>query len=140
MHPIPGVVEKNVIQSALNYVRNFLHRDRDQQKRIESLETQLAEERSGKLAFEKLTSELECRPEDDHMYWKKDHSAGPFCPTCLHSDQKLIPLINGNREGAFYCNIHQQCFETEELRQRIRTRVRHPRPPSRFGPHSWMGS
>src|SRR5712664_4610974 len=117
MAPITGIFEKKVAESVWAYIRGWFTRNRDQKKRIETLEAELAEARSGKSAFEKLMNGLACRPEDDHMYWKKDSSAGPFCPTCLHSDQKLIPLIHGNREGSFFCNIHQQFFETDVLRQ-----------------------
>jgi hypothetical protein len=141
MDPITGMVEKNVIQSAWNYVRNWFHRGRDQRKRIEFLETQLNEERSGKIAFEKLVSELDCRPADDHMYWKKNGSGGPYCPLCLHGDEKLMPLTHGNRDGCFYCRIHNHNFETEELRERdrqaIQNRAAAGRRRSRFGPTQW---
>ena len=122
------------------YIRGWFTRNRDQKKQIEVLQAQLAEERSGKLAFEKLMSELECRPADDSMYWKKDGSGGPYCPLCLHGDQKLMPLTHGNRDGSFYCRIHEHFFETEELRQRsrqtARDRAQAGRRLSRFGPWS----
>jgi hypothetical protein len=128
MHLMPGV-EKKVAASAWDYVLRWFSRNRDLKGQVASLEAQLAEERSGKLAFEKLMGELVCRPEDDHMYWKTDGSAGPYCPLCLHGGGKLMPLTHGNREGSFYCRIHEHFFQTEELRQRAPIVVRSPRPP-----------
>jgi hypothetical protein len=133
------VVEKKVAESAWAYIRGWFTRNRDLKKQVETLQAQLAEERSGRLAFEKLMSEIVCRPQDDSMYWKKDGSGGPYCPLCLHEKQKLIPLTHG-REGAFYCRLHDHFFETEDLRMRDRERARHqPRGPSYGGPNSWMG-
>ena len=133
MHPIPGVVEEKVARFTWAYVCKRFNRNRDLQRQVESLQAQLAEERSGKLAFETLIGGLVCRPEDDHMYWKRDGSGGPYCPTCLHGDKTLMPLIHGNRDGCFYCNIHKQHFETEELRQRTRNIVRQSSRPRRYG-------
>ena len=141
MEPITGMVEKKVAESLWTVVRNWFQRNRDQQKRIESLQAQLAEVRSGKLAFEKLMSELVYRSEDDHMYWEKDGSGGPYCPLCLHGDEKLMPLTHGNRDGCFYCRIHDHHFETDDLRQRerqaIQNRAQGGRRPSRFGRTQW---
>jgi hypothetical protein len=126
MHPIPGVVEKKVAQSLGTWIRNRFNRYRDQEKRIESLEAQPVEARSGTLAFEKELAELVCRPEDDHMYSKKDGSGGPYCPLCIHADKRLIPLIHGF-EGSFYCRLHEQFFETQERRTRRSNYVPRPR-------------
>lgn len=126
MHPIPGVVEKKVAQSAWTYVRTWFKRNRDLQKQVESLQAQLAEERTGKLAFEKLMGELVCHPENDNMYWKIDGSGGPYCPLCLHSDQKLIPLTHGF-EGSYYCRLHDHFFKTQECRIRRSNYVARPR-------------
>lgn len=140
MEPISGVVEKKIAEGAWTIVRRWFTRYRDQKKRIKALEAELAEERSGKSAFEKLMSELECRPEDDSMYWKKDGRGGPYCPLCLHHNKTLGPLTHGNRDGSFYCRIHDHYFETNELRQRereaARNRAQARRRPSRFGPWS----
>ncbi|SRR5712692_1394573 len=142
MDPKSGVVEKKVAEGIWSVVRGWFTRNRDLKKQVETLQAQLAEERSGGLAFEKLMSEVECRPEDDNMYWNKDpRKGGPYCPLCLHADKKLIPLTNGNREGAFYCRIHDHFFETEELRMREREAARNraqPRQPGYGGPHGWM--
>ena len=102
MLTIPGVFLKKAAQSALDYCRNWYHRNRDLKKQVSLLQAQLVEERSGNLAFEKMMSELVCRTEDDSIYWKKDGSGGPYCPLCLHSDKKLIPLSHGNRDRSFY--------------------------------------
>jgi len=139
MDPITGVVEKKVAETAWACVRGWFTRNRDLKKQIEILQSQLAEARSGHLAFEKLMSELECRPNDDNMYWKKDASGGPYCPLCLHGNRKLIPMTHG-REGTFYCRIHDHYFETEEHRECEREAARNraqPRQPS-YGPHGWM--
>src|ERR1700722_12670592 len=118
MHPIPGVFEKKAAQSAWDYFRNWYHRNRDLKKQVSLLQAQLVEERSGNLAFEKMMSELVCRTEDDSIYWKKDGSGGPYCPLCLHSDKKLIPLSHGNRDRSFYCRLHEHTFAMEGLRKR----------------------
>lgn len=141
MDPITGLVEKKAAESVWAYIRRFFTRDRDQKERIKFLEAELAESRSGKLAFEKLVGDLTCRPDDDSMYWKKDGSGGPYCPLCLHQNKQLIPLTHA-REGAFYCRIHDHHFETDERRQRdrqaVQDRANAQRRPSRFGPNSWM--
>ena len=141
MDPVTVAVEKKVAASAWDYILGWFTRNRDQKKKIEALEAELADVRSGQSAFEKLMSELVCRPKDDHMYWKKDGSGGPYCPLCLDVDKKRVPLIHGNRNGCFECNIHQQSFETDELRQRERQaildRAAAGRRRSRFGPTQW---
>jgi hypothetical protein len=137
MGPIGGIVEKKVAEGLWTVVRGWFTRNRDLKKQVEILQTQLAEERSGRLAFEKMMSEVECRSEDDNMYWNKDpRKGGPYCPLCLHANNKLIPLTNGNRQGAYYCRIYDHFFETEDLRQRERNRAQ-PRQPN-YGPHGWM--
>jgi uncharacterized Zn finger protein (UPF0148 family) len=87
-------------------------------------------------------NELMCCPEDDSMYWKKDRSGGPYCPLCLHENEKLIPLTHGNREGSFYCRIHDHFFETHELRSNEREASQNrravPRGRDMSGPNSWM--
>jgi hypothetical protein len=141
MDPLSGVVEKKVAEGAWAVVRGWFTRNQDLKKQVETLQAQLAEERSGRLAFEKMMSEVECRPEDDNMYWNKDvRKGGPYCPLCLHANNKLIPLTNGSRQGAFYCRIHDHYFETEELREREREARRNraqARQPS-YGRHGWM--
>jgi|SRR5271155_4562594 len=145
MDPITGMVEKKAAESLWAYVSRLFTRNRDLKKRIAALEAELAEAKSGTLASERLMSELVCRPEDDNMYWKKDGSGGPYCPTCLHSKEKLLmPLTHGIREGAYYCRIHDQHFETHELRshkQEARKNLGQSvhRPRGSRGPQSWMG-
>jgi hypothetical protein len=135
MAPITGVVEKKAAESVWTYLQKWFTRNQDLKKQIVELKAELAEERSGRLAFERLMSELESRPEDDHMYWRKDGKGGPYCPTCLHGDRKLIPLtIYG--EGSFYCIIHEHVFETHERRERIRYRQQSQQP--RYRPRNWM--
>ncbi len=110
MDPIPGVVGKKAADWLFDATRKWWNRRRDLEKRIEGVEAQLAEERSGRLAFERLMSELVCRPEDDSMYWRKDGSGGPYCPLCLHENKKLIPLTHSVREGEYYCRLHDHPF------------------------------
>jgi hypothetical protein len=120
MHPAPGVIERKMAESLWDSVRKWFNRNRDLRNEVDALKRDLAEERSGVLAFERLKAELWSRSEDDGMYWKKDRCGGPYCPLCLDSDHKLISLTHGNRDGAFYCRIHDHHFETEERRTRDR--------------------
>jgi hypothetical protein len=126
MHQIPGEVAKKVAQASWSCLRNWFQRNRALQKQVESLQAQLAEERSGKLMFKALMDELVCLLEDDNMYWRKDGSGGPYCPLCLCDNQKLIPLIHGS-EGCYYCGLHKQFFTTQERRTRRSNYVPQPR-------------
>src|SRR5260370_40158887 len=90
MNPIPGVVEKKVADSLWDVVRKWWNRHRDLEKRIEGLEAQLAEERSGRLAFERKLAEFEGHPADDNDYWKKDVSSLGKVPRCIKRFLKLI--------------------------------------------------
>ena len=130
MNPIPGVIEKNVAQMAWAYIQQRFsrHRELQLQQEKEFLQGELKEARSGDLAFQKLMSELLCRRDDDNMYWKKDGSGGPYCFLCLHGDRKLMPLTNGDREGAFYCRLHDHSFVTKERREKDRRPM--PQPQS----------
>ena len=119
MDPVSGIVEKKVAEGVFDAIRKWFNRRKDDEKQIESLKAQLAEERNGRLAFERLMSELVCRPEDDSMYWRKDGSGGPYCPLCLHENKKLIPLTHGANEGSYYCRLHDHFFETQESRNRV---------------------
>src|SRR5713226_4951604 len=125
MDPITGVVEKKVAESVWAFFQGLFTQNRDLKKQVEVLQAQLAEERSGRLAFEKLMSELECHQEDENIYWRKDGKGGPYCGVCLNHDQKLTPMTHAE-EGAFYCCIHKQYFRTKEFRERERNR---PQPP-----------
>lgn len=129
MYP-PGseLAGKKAIEGAWAFIRNWFISKRQLEQRIRELGNELAEERSGRVAFEQSLSGLECRAEDDGMYWKKDGSRGPFCPLCLDADRKLIQLVHGNREGSFYCGLHKQYFETRERRERDRMGLFRPRP------------
>ncbi len=142
MPPITGVVEKKVFESAWNFLTGWLTRYRDMEKKYEDLKEkyellqhELAEERSPRLAFEKLMSELECHHEDENIYWRKDGKGGPYCGVCLNHDQKLTPMTHAG-EGAFYCCIHKQYFRTKECREREENRPQ-PKQPS-YGEHGWM--
>ncbi len=136
MASITGVVEKKVAESVWAYLREWLTRCRDLRKQNEMLQAQLAEERSPRVAFEKLMSEVQCDQEDESIYWRKDGNGGPYCPVCLHDNQKLIPMTHAD-EGAFYCCLHKQYFRTRAFRERERNRPQ-PQQPSYGGPHSWM--
>jgi len=138
--PISGVIEKKVAEGVWTVVRGWFTRNRDLKKQVEALQAELAEERSGGLAVEKMMSEVECRTEDDNMYWSKDAKGGPYCPLCLHDNQKLIPMTQGGREGDFYCRLHDHHFETQERRERDRQARQNRAQPSRpgYGRHGWM--
>src|SRR5882724_10986144 len=127
MTPITGVVEKKVAESAWTYVRGLFTRNQELKKRIEMLQHELAEERSGRIAFEKLMSKLECHQKDENIYWRKDSKGGPYCGVCLNHDQKLTPMTHGD-EGAFFCCIHKQYFLTEEYRERSKNREQPKQP------------
>ena len=132
MAPITGIVEKKATESAWAFFRGLFTRYRDQKKRIEALEAELAEVRSGKQAFQELLGELDCR---DGMYWNKDGSGGPYCIYCVHSSKDRVPLIDTG-DGTFYCRIHDHPFETRERRENRRAvqafQIRSVRRPSRF--------
>ena len=119
-----GWFEKKAADSVWGFVGKWLNRNRDLKKQVATLTQELADERSGQRAFEQLLTELECRPEDDNLYWKKDGQGGPYCPLCLHNDTKLIPLTHGIQEGSFYCGLHEQTFETAECRARFKQMIR----------------
>jgi len=133
--PITGAVEKRVAEGLWSVVRGWFTRYQDLKKQNEMLQAQLAEERSGSVAFEKLMSELECHQEDENIYWRKDGKGGPYCGVCLNHDQKLTPMTHAG-EGAFYCCIHKQYFRTKECREREENRPQ-PKQPS-YGEHGWL--
>src|SRR5260370_10014153 len=114
---LPGVVEKKVADSLWDVVRKWWNRHRDLEKRIEGLEAQLAEERSGRLAFERKLAEFECHPEDDNIYWKKDGSGLGISPLCINGSEKLFtPLTHGENQGSHYCRLHEHFFDTQAWR------------------------
>ncbi len=131
MPPITGVVEKKLFESAWNFLTGWFTR----KKQVEMLKHELAEERSGRLVFEKLMSELECYQDDENMYWRKDGKGGPYCGICLDHDQKKTPMTHAGK-GTFYCCIHKQYFRTKECREREENRPQ-PKQPS-YGEHGWM--
>lgn len=137
MDPVSTIVEKKAAESVWSAVKGWLNRNKELQRKVEALTAELAEERSGKIAFERLMEQLECRPVDDNLYWKKDGTGGPYCPLCLHDQRKLIPLTHA-AEGGFYCRLHDHHFETEERRELVRSARLQPRRPSYRGPRSWM--
>ena len=111
------------------WIKGWFTSHKELKQENESLRAELAEERSGRLAFEHLMSELEPR---DCMYWKKDGSGGPYCSLCLEDQHKRISLVPQS-EGCYYCRLHEQLFETSERRERILnlTRVRSQRNGAR---------
>lgn len=145
MHTPPSPLEEKAAETVLravwNFVRNRWHawfrRTRELERRLEAQEIVILEleqrlealECSVDPRLEALTRDLVCRPEDDSMYWEKDGSGGPYCPTCLNSDRKVVPLKHGTRDGSFYCHTHHW-FETAECRARRQT---YRPPPPRVG-------
>lgn len=136
MVPVTGIVEKKATDSLWELLRKLFIRRADLKKENSLLKLQLDE----KSAFERRLAELECHPADDSIYWKKDGSDAGFCPLCISGREKLFtPLTHGVSKGAYYCRLHDQVFETEELRER-RSNRRPARRASRFsGPNAWMG-
>ena len=134
IEPISGAVGKKAADSIWDAIRKWWNRHTELEKRIGFLEAQLAEERSGTLAFENKLAELERRT-GESIYWTKDNRA--LCPLCIESDQKFVQLVHGTTDGDFYCRLHEQTFETAERRQRrlqrplqpvtLRSRYRWPR-------------
>ena len=119
MDPITTTIEQKVAGSIWAWIRRRFARNQELQKRVETLQAELVEERSGRIAFEQLLNQLECRPADDNLYWRKDGCGGPYCPLCLHEKEKLIPVTHA-AEGSFYCRLHDHYFETEDRRLRVR--------------------
>jgi hypothetical protein len=137
---ITGTAETKFIESALNFIKSLFIGYRDLKKRVAELEAENAELRSGRQAFQKLLSEIECRPAEDHMYWKKDGTGGPYCPLCLSDDEKLIPLTHAGEE-TFRCGLHNQLFRTDKFRKRAaRETAQGTRIPRHHDPNSWMGN
>jgi hypothetical protein len=129
--PITGIVKKKATESVWGFFRGLFKRDHDQKKRIEALEAEVTELRTGKQAFQELLGELDCR---DGMYWSKDGGGGPYCIYCVHASKERIPLID-NGGGSFYCRIHDHIFETSERREGRQFAIRNMmfvRRPSRF--------
>ena len=113
-------MEKKVAEGVFDAIRKWFKRRKDDEKQIESLKAQLAEEKSGRLAFERKLAEFECHPEDDNIYWKKDGSGLGICPLCINGPEKLFtPLTHGANEGSYYCRLHDHFFETQECRNRV---------------------
>jgi hypothetical protein len=139
MAPITGIVEKKATETAWAFIKGLFTRDRDQKKRIETLEAENAELRGGKQAYAQLLSDLECL---DGMYWNRDGSeGGPYCIYCVHATKECVPLID-NGGGAYYCRIHDHLFETTERRERRHEARHYPvmsvRRPSRFRSPRYM--
>jgi hypothetical protein len=139
MNPLPGVVEKKLAETLFEGARKWWNRHAEEhindQKQIAELRDRLDE----KAAFERKLAQFKCSPEDDNIYWKDDGSGMAICPLCINGREPLFtPLIHGVREGAYYCRLHEQHFETAECRQRLRNYV--PRSPRYCGPNSWMAN
>lgn len=139
MIPVTGI-ETKAVDGVFAWAKNLWNRQHDLKARIAQLEGQLATEQSGEAAFERLKSTLICRPEDDHMWFKKDGSGGPYCPLCLEQNRHLIPLIAvQGKAGEFECYLHNFRFRTAERRLYIE---QHPYSTPRrriiSGGNGWM--
>src|ERR1700722_16349902 len=127
MGPISGAIVKNTADAAWTYVKNFFTQDKDLKKEIAALKTQLDEQQNRQAAFEHEIAGLECRPQDDSIYFAKDGSGAVFCPLCIKGPEKLFtPLTHNLNIGSYYCSLHRQNFETKELRE---LRLRHATRP-----------
>jgi hypothetical protein len=124
MIPVTGI-ETKAVDGVFAWARNWWNRNRDLKARIAQLEAELA---TGDAAFERLKSTLICRPEDDHMWFKKDGSGGPYCPLCLEQKRHLIPLIAvAGKAGEFECFVHGFRFQTAERRRYVDQHPYRPR-------------
>jgi hypothetical protein len=140
MYPMTGAVEKKVAESLFDAIRKRFSSRAELQKENAALKAQLDHEAAAIAAFEQKLAVLETRPEDDNIYWAKDGSGAAFCPLCICGPEKLFtPLSHGFSSGSYYCALHDQYFDTAELRKR-RSKPRPRRRASRFsGPQGWMG-
>jgi hypothetical protein len=138
MDPISGAVEKTAIDSAIGLARKLWSWHTDvvkENKALKEENTALKQGADVKAEFERKKAALTGRQEDDNLY--RDADGKYYCPLCLHSDSKFVPVTNYG-EGSYYCSLHKQVFETEERRLR-RQETRHQ--PIRYRPgHStrWM--
>jgi hypothetical protein len=136
---ITGIAEKKVMDSAVEFVKSLFTGHRELKKRIAELESENAELRNGKAAFERLRSELVWRTGDDPMYWRSD-GTGPYCQHCFEQHGHLIGLKAAGREGFYDCGIHNLRFGTKESREReaqvVQRPIRIKRRPR--GPQGWM--
>jgi hypothetical protein len=140
MIPVTGIVEKKTVDGVLAWAKSLWNRERDLKARIAELEAVLATEHSGEAAFERLMSTLICRPEDDHMWFKKAGTGGPYCPLCLPQTKQLRPLIAvSGKAGEFECYVHDRRFETAERRRHVEQNPRRSVRMRRVrGPQAWM--
>jgi len=53
--------------------------------------------------------EIKFYPDKD-VYWSRDNPA-PYCPKCLN-DSKLTQLTNKESQANWYCNVHNDHFES----------------------------
>jgi hypothetical protein len=147
MEPVTGMVGKKVVDGVWNSIWKRLRKPTHEAMReveasrseIRELKQQLQAAHAkiielggqvdAKAAFERRKAELECLPDDDCLYRRKDGTGPYYCPTCLETNEKFVPLPHASRnnEGSFYCGLHQQTFETRELRdsRRFRTQRTH---------------
>ncbi len=152
MDPITGVLGKKATDTVWDFVRKLFTRYGDVKanealsKEVEVLNAQvevLKAELDEKAEFKRELAGLECRPEDDNIYWSKDGSGAAFCPLCIRGPEKLFtPLTHGTSEGSYYCGLHKQDFETRDLRDRRRDnrslRIHRATHPRSTHPQSWM--
>jgi hypothetical protein len=74
-----------------------------------------------------LMRTLVCRQQDDHMWFKKDGSGGPYCPVCQAQTKKIIPLMPvSGRTGEFECFVDNRRYRTAERRRYLEQNP--PRP------------
>lgn len=124
MEPITGIVGKKVADGVFESAKKWLTPNSEMKKEVEALKAEneaLKAQLDAKEEFKRELAKLECRPEDDNIYWAKDGSGAAFCPLCISGPEKLFtPLTHGMREGSYYCRLHEHYFETRERRERRR--------------------
>ncbi len=114
--------------------------NQDLKRRLEIAKQKIVEMNSqldAKKIFERRKAELECLPDDDCLYRRKDRTGPYYCPTCLDADEKFVPLPRGSSEGNYYCGLHKQTFQTQELRTRRRNTIQQLHVSGRRR-HRWM--
>ena len=142
MEPITGIIGKKVADGVFESAKKWLTPNSELKKENEALKAQveiLKAQVDDKAEFKRQRAELECRPEDDNIYWAKDGSGAAFCPLCICGSEKLFtPLTHGTSEGSYYCRLHEHYFETRDLRERRRNNQSQRRSHRARHPQGWM--
>jgi hypothetical protein len=137
--PIIETVEAKAAVGLFGKIAEWYNRDKIQKQQIAELKEALREAVTGRRAFDAWVDSLECRPEDDHMYFAKDGSGAMFCGVCIDHDRQRTPLTRViGREGQFECVVHEHVFETKARREHRAAERPQPQPRYYGSRNSWM--